>query len=351
MSLGRDAPDWTTRAARASTVFLARFWDADSGLFFDRVPFEDREGSFNFWWMAHGLDVLLDAFKRDGDSAHVGRARELLKGIRRRNAGSIINDYYDDMQWLALACLRAFDAGGGEVFRQATLELWADIQTGWNDACAGGIAWRKPQLDYKNTPANAPAVILAARLHRRFGHASDLEWACRIWAWLEMHLIDPETGFVWDGINRQGDGQIDRDWRFTYCQGVVIGAALELWRVTREHRFLEAAGRTAQAAQVHLSDPATHLMPDEGGGDAGLFKGILVRYLGLYALQTRDPDAIGWLQTNANIIWHNGRDPESSLFGRSWAAPPVYPLDLSAALSGVMLLETMGKLERARVIA
>lgn len=343
--------NWTTRAARASAAFLARFWDADSSLFFDRVPFEAREGPFNYWWMAHGLDVLVDAFKRDGNTAHLERARDLLNGIRRRNAGRIINDYYDDMEWLALACLRAFDAGGGEVFRTATLELWADIQTGWSEVCGGGIAWRKPQRDYKNTPANAPAAILAARLHQRFGHTLDLEWAARIWNWLEAHLIDPETGFVWDGMNREGDGQIDKDWQFTYCQGVVIGAALELWRVTREPRFLGAAKRTAQAARARLGDPTNHLMPDEGGGDAGLFKGILVRYLGLYALETRDADAVQWLEANANTIWHDGRDPESSLFGRSWAVPPTYPLDLSAALSGVMLLEIMGKLERAGVIA
>jgi predicted alpha-1,6-mannanase (GH76 family) len=342
--------DWTTRAARASAAFLARFWDADSSLFFDRVPFETLQGPFNHWWMAHGLDVLVDAFKRDGNPSHLERARDVLNGIRRRNAGRITNDYYDDMQWLALACLRAFDAGGGEIFRAATLELWADIQTGWNDTCGGGIAWRKPQLDYKNTPANAPAAILAARLHQRFGQALDLEWAKRIWAWLESHLIDPATGFVWDGMNRTGDGQIDKDWQFTYCQGVVIGAALELWRVTRDQHFLEVARRTVRAARAQLSDPTNHLMPDEGGGDAGLFKGIMARYLCLYALETRDQDATGWLETNANIIWQNGRDPESSLFGRSWAVPPTYPLDLSAALSGVMLLEGMGKLERAVVI-
>ena len=61
----------------------------------------------------------------------------------------------------------------------------------------------------------------------RFG-TRDLEWARRIFEWQRQTLVDPETGLVWDGINRQGDGRIDKDWKFTYCQGVYIGAAVEL---------------------------------------------------------------------------------------------------------------------------
>jgi len=48
-------------------------------------------------------------------------------------------------------------------------------------------------------------------------------------------MVDPATGFVWDGKNRTGDGHIDKDWEFTYCQGVFIGAGVELYgsRATR----------------------------------------------------------------------------------------------------------------------
>ncbi|MFC3790482.1 glycoside hydrolase family 76 protein [Paenibacillus sp. GCM10012307] len=82
-------------------------------------------------------------------------------------------------------------------------------------------------VDCKNTPANAPAAILAARLFRRRGDAADLEWAKRIYAWNKDNSADPESGFVWDGMNRLGNGEIDKDWAFTYCQGVFIGAGLE----------------------------------------------------------------------------------------------------------------------------
>lgn len=338
---------WAARAGETFSALNARYWLPTHSLFEIRVPLEPRDNDlpfdpFHYWWQAHALDALVDAYTRDGERTHLDQAAQLLEGIVQRNGG-LTNDFYDDMEWLALAALRAWDASGEPRFKDAALALWTDIKGGWNDACGGGIAWRKPQLDYKNTPANAPAAILAARLHLRFGHPDDLEWARKIFDWLEAHLIDPQTGFVWDGMNRLGDGGVDKDWAFTYCQGVVIGAAVELHAVTKEPRYLERARQTARAARQRLAQPATHAMPDEGGGDGGLFKGILARYLAQYALLTNDATVRGWLEDNARLAWTHRAE---GLSGRDWTQTPEFPLDLSTALSGVMLFETLAVLER-----
>ena len=345
--------DWSARASQAFKALISSFWYDADGIFEVRMPFAPARydlpsDPFHYWWQAHALDSLVDAYSRDGSVLHLGRAARLLEGIVRKNAG-LTNDYYDDMQWLALACLRAWDASRNPVFKDAALILWTDIKGGWNDACGGGIAWRKPQLDYKNTPANAPAAILAARLYTRFGDAGDLEWAQRIFAWLTAHLIDPDTGFVWDGMNRLGDGLIDKDWAFTYCQGVTIGAALELYAITGDPQQLEVARRTACAARDRLSDPLDGAMPDEGTGDAGLFKGILVRYLEQFVTVTRDAATRDWLEVNAVRAWQH-RDAATGLSGTSWTAAPQFPLDLSAALSGAMLFETLARLEVAAAL-
>lgn len=350
MSVPVHFPTALTAADRAQQTFdalIANYWNEHQGLFEIRVPVVPAEHDlpsdpFHYWWQAHALDSLVDAFMRDGNALHLQRAARLLEIIERQNA-SLTNDYYDDMGWLALAALRAWDASLNPVFKHAALTLWADIQGGWNDHCGGGIAWRKPQPDYKNTPANAPAVILAARLYARFGDPADLAWAQRIFGWLETHLVDPASGFVWDGMNRLSDGATDRDWAFTYCQGVTVGAALELHRMTGKPEYLAAAQRTAGSARAQLADPVTQVMPEEGGGDAGLFKGILVRYLAQLVQVTGDESIRDWLKTNADAAW-NHRDPASGLSGRSWQTTPQFPLDLTAALSGVMLFEQMAAL-------
>ena len=182
--------------------------------------------------------------------AYKGYLANMYQGILDRNGGVWPNDFYDDMEWLALAWLRAYNATGEEKYKEAALLLWEDIKTGWNEEQGGGIAWRKPQLDYKNTPANAPAVILAARLYKQFGKAEDLAWAKKIYDWQKANLVDPDTGFVWDGKNREGDGKIDKSWEFSYCQGVYIGAGVALYQVTGDKSYLADAARNCSCIEA-----------------------------------------------------------------------------------------------------
>jgi predicted alpha-1,6-mannanase (GH76 family) len=186
---------WQEAAARSMNALQECYWNPVTCLF-ENVHPESSDDRFHYWWQAHALDTLVDAFERAAQPFYLLRAEQLLQGILKRNDGSITNDFYDDMQWLALALLRLYDVTGDKKYLEYIQTLWQDIRTGWNEHCGGGIAWRKPQPDYKNTPANGPAVILAARLYQRWGDRHDLETALNIYDWLQTHLLDPETGFV-----------------------------------------------------------------------------------------------------------------------------------------------------------
>ncbi|HEX2863481.1 MAG TPA: glycoside hydrolase family 76 protein [Deinococcales bacterium] len=334
------------RAEDAQNALVRHYWNDEASLF-ERTspkPGPDDTAPLHYWWLAHALDALVDRFERTGDAGTRDRLTRLLPGLVRANAGQLTNDYYDDMEWLALACLRAYDATGEQVFASAALDLWSDIQGGWNEHCGGGIAWRKFQLDYKNTPANAPAAILAARLHGRLGIADGLDWAERIYRWNREHLVNPQTGFVWDGMNREGDGRVDQTWRYTYCQGVMIGAGVELHRLTGNGDYLRDAKRTARTALAELSDPRSGTLQYEDQGDGGLFKGILVRYLGRLLQAQPDEEIQAALVRNAESLWSVARTPEG-LCGPDWAGAVPSPLDLSSHLSGVMLFETLARLD------
>ncbi|MFB9328310.1 glycoside hydrolase family 76 protein [Paenibacillus aurantiacus] len=344
---------WASRAEAAQQALEQLYWNPAIRLYDIEIPCEDGACNtiFHYWWMAHAVDALVDGLERTGDATYQERLAAIYDGLLARNGGAFPNELYDDMEWMAIAWLRAYQATGESRYKDAALELWEDIQTGWNDHMGGGIAWQKSQLDYKNTPANAPAVILAARLYREFGRDEDLQWALRIYAWLRTNLVDPATGFVWDGMNRTGDGGIDKDWKFTYCQGVYVGAGVELYRCTGNEAYLSDAVRTAEAVRAELVSPETGLLPDEGDGDGGLFKGILVRYLGeLLAAFPADARTVQLLAHQADTLWQEGRDPERDVFGTSWNGKPGDRVTLSTQLSGIMLLEQLALLERSGML-
>jgi predicted alpha-1,6-mannanase (GH76 family) len=341
--------DWTRIADSSTTALTARFYNA-GGRYFNA----DNAGNatFNYWPQAHALDVLTDAYLRTADARYPALMNDWMDGVRQKNGGSFLNEYYDDMAWNALAMLRAYDATNDRRWLDATLTVWTDIQGGWNAAQGGGIAWRKSQRDYKNTPANAPAAILAARLYQRLRRPADLDWALKIYDWQKRTLVDPASGLVYDGINRQGDGQIDLAWKFTYCQGVFIGAALELYRVTQQASYLGDATKTADFT---LTDPSLNpggLLRDEGGGDGGLFKGVFVRYFTQLALEPSVPAAsrgryAGFLRFNAETLWQRGTTRPALLFGTDWSRPPAGGrTDLTTQLSGATLLEAVALLKK-----
>lgn len=337
-----EALNWQERSEWFQQCLERNYYNAETGIMNQWYPREYNAAGENFyyWWQAHVIDILVDGYERSGDPAYSLRIKELIENLQAYNGGTFRHNFYDDMEWTALALLRAYRATGYEAYLDAVLDLWEDIKSAWNEHFGGGLAWKKDQLDYKNTPANAPAVILAARLYELFQKQEDLAWAIRIYEWNKKYLVDPATGFVWDGINRLGDGQIDFDWGFTYCQGVFLGAGLELYKNTGEVHYLEDAIRTANTCIDRLCDPNNLMLPDEGIDDTGLFKGILVRYL---VQLCRDfPETIRIrevIMANALQLWEKGLDKQRGLCSPSWEVKPELPVQLSIQLSGLMLLE------------
>ena len=204
------------------------------------------------------------------------------------------------------------------------------------------MAWKKDQPDYKNTPANAPAAIIAFRLYQRLHREEDREWGEKILKWNLDHLMDPDTCFIWDGMNRLGDGAVDYDWKFTYCQGVIIGAAVEYAGITNHKEYLELAGKVARQAVTELADE-DGIFPYEGPDDCGLFRGIFFRYVyELTQVSDEFEDLKDIIKKNARMIAEKGMN-EEGLAGGDWRQKSGGTIDLAQDLSAVMTLEKAGK--------
>ena len=102
--------------------------------------------------------------KFDGENRpSAGRlASRLVTGIRLRNFLTVVNNYYDDMAWLALATLRldklAEDTRkhtGRERNAKVLQSLTLQFDSASTDDLGGGTFW-STKRDFKNTPATAP---------------------------------------------------------------------------------------------------------------------------------------------------------------------------------------------------
>ncbi|MEX2381804.1 MAG: hypothetical protein WD490_05445 [Opitutales bacterium] len=121
---------WADRAEEAQDAFFEKYWNAERSMFDNRYPCDNCNRTFNYWWQAHAVDVLVDGYERAGDQRYLERAQKLYEGIVERNNGITI-DYYDDMLWMGLALLRVYQHTGDVIYKDAVHELWEDIKTGW----------------------------------------------------------------------------------------------------------------------------------------------------------------------------------------------------------------------------
>ncbi|NUU74900.1 glycoside hydrolase family 76 protein [Paenibacillus xylanilyticus] len=345
---GGGKNQYTRQAQWAQEKLHEYYWNDETKMMNNAYPSTpEGEQALNYWWKAHAVDALVDGFERTGDKAYTERAEELVHSIIEHN-GSLHNEFYDDMEWLALAALRLYDATGSEEMKGYVLDLWTDIKTAWWEDDLGGMAWKKDQRYNRNACSSGPASILAARLYEHFGDTQDLEWAQKIYDWEKQYLVHPETGLVADGLVLREDGTLDVNeaWIFTYNQGTFIGAGVELYRITGDQMYLQDAEKTAAGSLKSLTDEKTGIFLEDGDGDGALFKGILIRYLAeLYDIG-HNKNLKKAIDRNADALLKGSR--KNGLFGQAWGQPAQNPLHLTAQLSGVFLLEAAAKLEAGK---
>ncbi|MDY5784585.1 glycoside hydrolase family 76 protein [Corynebacterium sp.] len=349
---------------------------------------------WHYWWQAHYLDCLIDAACRRSTKLRRRRICHTLRGISIRSRGKLTaNRYYDDKAWLALAWNRANALEGFEQTKQQT-ELEFDILAGI-DPTTGVLPWRRNETFY-NVPSNAPAAILFARTGR-------FDKAREIVDWIYDNLM-ADNGLVQDGERKRMHGPEVVEKIYTYNQGTVLGASLEIALSLRhdvglasdepidsfDHSeradasvfYITHIRSLVRAISRHLATPRGVIVcpPEETrDGDGGLFQGILVRYLADVAVRLPEDSrenietkklAERMVLASAESMWEHRLEVDGlPIFPSEWTEdarlPHNYGLgpssiseavglvriderDLSVQLSGWMLLEAAARLAAAR---
>ncbi|HJW00128.1 MAG TPA: glycoside hydrolase family 76 protein [Arthrobacter sp.] len=376
-----------TEAARSVTAIFGQrlFFLPGTHIAAVQRPSKRVENLFrpwHYWWQAHYVDCLVDTGRRelgngatpaarfDGpDRPSAGRlASRLVTGIRLRNLLTFVNNYYDDMAWLALSTLR-LEKLADETRRpgrrrnahvRRTLTLQFDSAS--TDDLGGGTFWSKKR-DFKNTPATAPVALYYARTGNPAKAQALLDW-------LDARLFDPGQGLYLDGVRISASGEpVVEAAIYTYNQGPVLGALLELGgeaNLARAATVVEAVARSL--TRPHGNMPGRQVLRCDGTGDGGLFTGILARYLALAAADARLPGpvrttAAGLVLATADAFWdgrrpvtatealarHEGKLLFSALPEEPAAStyPPGAAVELSTQLQAWMVLEAAATIKGA----
>ena len=110
---------------------------------------------------------------------------------------------------------------------------------------------------------------------------------------------------------------------FTYNQGVILGALVEMNRLTSNQSYLDIATKIAHGTIDHLCDSNEILTESGYPGPLDLvsaqFKGVFVRNLAHLQSSAPDDAYVSFLQKNADTIW--SQDQQDGRLGPDWQGP------------------------------
>jgi predicted alpha-1,6-mannanase (GH76 family) len=302
-------------ATTAYTAFNRYFYNTSAKLYYSTTR---RDGLAAIWTQAIYWDMAMNVYERTKDPAQMTMINDMYQGGFNQYDGYNWDNtttwfIYDDMMWWVMALARANQLTGNDVYLQKAKAGFNRVWNGSYDPANGGMFW-----DFKHSGKNAcinyPTVIAAMRLYKITGDASYLDKAKSIYAWSKANLMETATGRIADHkIGNNPPGYED----YTYNQGTAIGAAVALYKETKEASYLDDAKLVAGYTQTKMG--SNGLLPAEGDfNEQGVLTAILAQYIMQLITDGGQSQYLDWVRTNINTGWKN-RDTDRNLTFRNYA--------------------------------
>lgn len=255
----------------------------------------------DFWDYAEIFEIIDDIYEITGEDSYRIQIEEMYQFILREYKENwAYNPFNDDIMWLVIALGRATLLTGEKKYAALAKENY-DLtwDRAWDtEHFGGGLFWRI-ENQCKNTCVNCPGAIAACVLAKALGDDSYYEKAAQIMDWTAGYLADVKTGRVYDSVKLNG---ICEEWSSTYNQGTFIGACCLLHEHTGDSKYLEWADKVAAFTMNEMYGGGI-MNNEENGNDLPGFKGIMARWLRLYAVRYDHPEYMEWIQKNADSAW------------------------------------------------
>ena len=186
---------------------------------------------------------------------------------------------------------------------------------------------KKPKIG-KSAVQNELFMLAAMRLHQRGGGVvlgkSYLQWSEDTWKWFMNSGMLNEKYLIENGLNKEC--QVNIGSYYTYNQGIILSALVELYNEKQDLSFLELAHKIANSTINNLTYEngiLKDLKEPNLNGDASQFKGIFMRHLGyLYSVSPRE-NYKSFIINNADSIWFVARNKTNNEIGLVWNTVPV----------------------------
>jgi predicted alpha-1,6-mannanase (GH76 family) len=329
-------PYTATDATVAYEAFNKQFYNPTAKLYYSTT---EKGGLGSIWTQAIFWDIAMDAYKRTNDPKYLTLINDIYQGAYKEYDGFNYSNkvkwfIYDDMMWWVISLSRGYEITKNEEYLQNSIKGFDFVWNGSYDPINGGMFWDF-QHSGKNACINYPTVIAAMELYKITGDEAYLTKAKSIYDWSKNNLFEKTTGRVADNKIGNNPGWSD----YTYNQGTCIGAAVALYKQTKDAEYLKDAKLAADYTKNVMSS-AEGILPAEGDwNEQGVLKAIFARYTMALVNDGGQDQYLTWLRKNGDVAWRN-RDKNRNIMFRDYDIPcPVLTVQSFEACSAVGIMQ------------
>ena len=304
----------TPDAKRALVSFGAMeryLLDRPSGDYREQVG--GRPGS-HAWPFSQALaaEIAVSTLSGGARRTAVRRRFEVLERRFRKGSAYVAapaGDFYlDDNEWLAQDFLDWYEISRDPAARARARAIFDTVVTAWdaaaNHPCAGGVFWTTAAVNRdRNTVSTANGALVGLRLYAATHEQRYLTWSRLMLDWLDRCMLS-SSGLYWDHIGL--DGSVDQT-HWSYNQGSVIGAHVQLYLATGDFASLARAEQIGDAAVDYFADRWDAGEPPE-------FAAIFFRNLLALARVSGRQDYVDVVERYGRRAWSSARDARTGLF-------------------------------------
>ncbi|KAK4496636.1 hypothetical protein PRZ48_012616 [Zasmidium cellare] len=287
----------------------------------------------NQWWNSGScMTTIADLAAIDSNlKDDIVRVMENTYYQAPKTNADFLSDYNDDAGWWSLALISLYDLTQNTQYLSTAENIFSAMASTFgttpcsnNSAGQGGIWWDEAH-SYINAIPNELLMSVAAHLANRVQNGGGYRnIARRQWEWFRGSGLINSGNTINDGLDTStcaNNGGVV----WTYNQGVILSALVELSTATGDSSLLSTAQNIASAAVEQLSDENGILHEPcesyaEGcDSDRTQFKGIFARSLAQLG-KAGGGDYGDFLRRNAESVWGRSDDGKGVL-GVNWAGP------------------------------
>ena len=256
--LGQSSSEYQQRIEKLSTNIYHYFYDTANGLYYETNHVLPNEKKFSYLWPLCALIQAAneaETIDRSKDYmspvmkaiAQYYTERPPVKGYQAYVTKEEKDDrFYDDNQWIAIACIDAYNRTKKEEYLRIAKNIYRFMMTGYDTVTGGGIYWKEGDKTTKNTCSNGPGILIALQLYKITNNKDYLDTALVLYKWVNAHLQSPK-GVYYDNIKIPSlkiDSAV-----YTYNTGTMLQSNVLLYEITKNKKYLQEAKRIANAAE------------------------------------------------------------------------------------------------------